>query len=185
MRSPAGSRAGVHTFVLQPRQWPRLAQLVVQPVRGCLSCCRASGCQGPAPAGELAGDGDAGDDRPSAAFEVTEPAFVQASIPGSAAGSCLRGGFLPAGAHEPDGCCMVGGGAGLLRREASGRGCYRFLLLEHRDRDAPEECPVGDQAQARADHGCGERFQSPIFTARPTAIRMELEKTQPSHDLVD
>ena len=55
-----------------------------------------AGGQGPAPAGEFAGDGDVGDDRAFAAFEVAEPAFVQAPVPGMSPGSCFGGGFFPA-----------------------------------------------------------------------------------------
>ena len=47
--------------------------------------------EGPAPAGEFAGDGDVGDDGPFLAQVEGDPSFVQSPIPGVAAGAGWRG----------------------------------------------------------------------------------------------
>lgn len=87
----------------------------------------AAGGQGPAPAGEFAGDRDVGYHGTFSAFEVGDPAVVQTLVAGMPSGSCLRRGFLPSGANQP-GRVVIGSAVvpGRLDEKPPGRACFRL-----------------------------------------------------------
>ena len=112
--------------------------------------------QGPAPAGQLAGDGDVGDHVPLAAGAERVPAVR------AAAGCRHRRGPGPLVGRAPSDrawSCPTGSGPGGARRPrpaADAAWVLPVLVIEPWTRDWPEEYSRGHEADERADGVAGE-----------------------------
>ena len=81
--------------------------------------------QGPAPAGQFAGDGDVGDHRPFLAQVQVDPAGVQPLVAGMSAGAGRGRGPGPSGVAAPRRAGSWCGGARRLRPAVAARACCR------------------------------------------------------------
>src|SRR5690606_33704659 len=108
--SPAGAGCLIGPSRVTPRAAFAAGSVIKQPVGSVLV---VEDCQGPAPAGQLAGDGDVGDRGALVSFDEPHPAGVQSPVAGIAScPGCWGCQALSAGQAHPDpvgGSVMPGG----------------------------------------------------------------------------